>query len=141
MSAIQRICDKLRREGHADAEEDTGDNKLRLSAGEIFIPNPNELLKEGKRVGHSLEPKTRGGLPALAEMVLPAEEVRRLTTSGLGIPNINTLKIGRAGVTQGIIHNIHQRWKNSEVIRIKCDDLSRSNMRTTHRLLEMKLEE
>ncbi|XP_057858533.2 CRM-domain containing factor CFM2, chloroplastic isoform X2 [Cryptomeria japonica] len=138
MSAIQRICDKLRREGYVNAEEDGCDNKLRLGAGEIFLPSPKELLKEGKRVGHSLEPKARVGLPTLAEMVLPVEEVKRLTTCGLGIPNINTLKIGKAGVTQGIIHSIHQRWKNSEVIRIKCDDLSRSNMRTTHHLLEMK---
>ncbi|KAH9325768.1 hypothetical protein KI387_005946, partial [Taxus chinensis] len=140
MTAVQRICDKLKREGYLDADVESKFTLGAGSAGEIFLPPPKHLLDKNnsKSVGHSLMPKLKEGLPTLAEMSLSAEELKRLTALGLGIANANTLKIGKAAISEGIIHTIHQRWKNSEVIRIKCHDLSRSHMRTTHHLLEMK---
>lgn len=74
-------------------------------------------------------------MPTLAELSLPNAEIKRLTTVGLRIRQ--KLRVGKAGITEGIVNGIHERWRNSEVVRIACDDLSRFNMKRTHDLLEV----
>ncbi|KAK1297410.1 hypothetical protein QJS10_CPB15g01781 [Acorus calamus] len=48
------------------------------------------------------------------------------------------MKVGKAGVTEGIVNGIHERWRRSELVKIKCDDLCRFNMKRTHEILERK---
>ncbi|KAK7266208.1 hypothetical protein RIF29_18850 [Crotalaria pallida] len=48
------------------------------------------------------------------------------------------LKIGKAGITEGIINGIHERWRKVEVVRIVCEDICKLNMKRTHDLLERK---
>ncbi|KAH7532560.1 hypothetical protein FEM48_Zijuj04G0033300 [Ziziphus jujuba var. spinosa] len=93
----------------------------------------NEVKKQKKE---SAVNKKKESVPTLAELSLPKEELRRLTT--LGIALRKKLKIGKAGITEGIVNGIHERWRRSEVVRIVCDDLSKLNMKRTHDLLERK---
>lgn len=74
-------------------------------------------------------------MPTLAELTLPREEVRRLRR--LGIEFKKKLKVGKAGVTEGIVNGIHERWRNSEVVKLFVEDVWRLNMQRTHDLLEV----
>ncbi|KAJ7567231.1 hypothetical protein O6H91_02G137800 [Diphasiastrum complanatum] len=74
--------------------------------------------------------------PSLAELLIPQPELRRLRT--LGIRLEKRLKIGRLGVTDGIVAGIHERWRNSEIVKVKCEGASALNMRKIHQDLERK---
>ena len=39
----------------------------------------------------------------------------------------------------GIVNEIHERWRDYEVMKIVCKDLCRMNMKRTHELLEVRL--
>ncbi|XP_073138115.1 CRM-domain containing factor CFM2, chloroplastic [Henckelia pumila] len=74
--------------------------------------------------------------PTLAELTLPVNEIKRLTSLGIGLKK--KLKVGKAGITEGIVNGIHERWRRYEVVRIACEDICRLNMKRTHDLLERK---
>lgn len=76
-------------------------------------------------------------VPTLAELTLPKEEVRRLRRIGIGIEMKKKLKVGRAGVTEGVVNGIHERWRNEEVVKILVEDVWSLNMQRTHDLLEV----
>ncbi|TKY50365.1 Chloroplastic group IIA intron splicing facilitator CRS1 [Spatholobus suberectus] len=139
-SAIQRIADKLRSLGVTDQIPTPPPAPPSSGAGEIFVPLPHHLPK--RRVGHTIDPswskqeRREERVPTLAELSLSDAEIRRLTTAGLGIRQ--KLRVGKAGITEGIVNGIHERWRSSEVVRIVCEDLSRFNMKMTHDLLERK---
>lgn len=78
----------------------------------------------------------RESAPSLAELTLPAEELRRLRSIGIALRK--KLKLGKAGITEGIVNGIHERWRRSEVVKITCEDICRLNMKRTHDLLERK---
>lgn len=90
--------------------------------------------KEKERLKNKDNKKERA--PSLAELTLPAEELRRLRTLGIGLRK--KLKIGKAGITEGIVNGIHERWRRIELVKITCEDLCRLNMKRTHELLEVK---
>ncbi|KAJ4826434.1 hypothetical protein Tsubulata_013625 [Turnera subulata] len=134
------------------------------SAGEIFIPLPGQLSKY--RVGHTLDPswstpekptgrdggagreewkdnaearrkeREKRKVPTAAELNLGRPELRRLRT--VGIAEKRMVKVGKAGITEGILNSIHERWRRSEVVKIVCEDLCKQNMKRTHDLLERK---
>ncbi|MCD7454988.1 Chloroplastic group IIA intron splicing facilitator CRS1 [Datura stramonium] len=90
--------------------------------------------KEKERLKNKEDKKERA--PSLAELTLPAEELRRLRTVGIALRK--KLKIGKAGITEGIVNGIHERWRRTELVKITCEDICRLNMRRTHELLEKK---
>lgn len=75
-------------------------------------------------------------VPTLAELSLSGSELRRLRT--LGIALNKKLKVGKAGITEGIVNGIHENWRRSEIVKIVCEDMCRLNMKRTHDLLERK---
>ncbi|XP_010550103.1 PREDICTED: CRM-domain containing factor CFM2, chloroplastic [Tarenaya hassleriana] len=99
------------------------------------ISRYHELRKEWKEE-KKLERKKEEKVPTLAELTLPPAELRMLTA--LGIRLTKKLKIGKAGITEGIVNGIHERWRTSEVVKIVCEDISRMNMKRTHDVLERK---
>uniref|UniRef100_A0A0D9W5X6 CRM domain-containing protein n=1 Tax=Leersia perrieri TaxID=77586 RepID=A0A0D9W5X6_9ORYZ len=159
-SALRRISDKLRSLGYLETDDDpevTGGLATDASPGEIFVPNPAQLPRH--RVGSTLDPSwatgdgeaaesprgrgRRGGgrgdaaaPPSPAELALPRGELRRL--QGIGIRMRMRLKVGKPGVTEGIVNGIHERWRNAELVKIRCDDVSAMNMKRTHEILERK---
>lgn len=76
-------------------------------------------------------------VPTLAELSLPKEELRRLRTLGIALDK--KLKIGKAGITEGIVNGIHERWRRSEVVKLVCEDMCKMNMKRTHDLLEVRI--
>lgn len=92
-------------------------------------------LEKRKREDGVKQRKREERAPTLAELSLPEEELRRL--QGIGIRLKRKLKIGKAGVTEGIVNTIHEQWRRSEVVKIVCEDLCRLNMKRTHDLLEV----
>ncbi|XP_031492781.1 CRM-domain containing factor CFM2, chloroplastic isoform X2 [Nymphaea colorata] len=132
------------------------------SPGEIFIPSPKSLPVP--RIGRSLDsswttpdhpvPEPGSGrafdpvrsargkrerkppAPLLAEIMIPEAELRRLRTAGIRLDK--RLKVGKAGITEGIVNGIHERWRRSEVVKIKCEDLCRVDMKRTQEILERK---
>ncbi|XP_042394552.1 CRM-domain containing factor CFM2, chloroplastic-like isoform X2 [Zingiber officinale] len=74
--------------------------------------------------------------PTVAELTIPPEELKRLRREGVRLEK--RLKIGKAGITEGIVNGIHERWRRSELVKIKCEDLCRMNMKRTHEILERK---
>ncbi|XP_060191504.1 CRM-domain containing factor CFM2, chloroplastic [Lycium barbarum] len=93
----------------------------------------NEFLKE--RLKNKVD-KKKERAPCLAELTLSSEELRRLRTIGIGLRK--KLKIGKAGITEGIVNGIHERWRRIELVKITCEDICRLNMKRTHELLEKK---
>lgn len=81
------------------------------------------------------ESKGEERVPTLAELTLPPEELRRVRTLGIGLRK--KVKVGKAGITEGIVNGIHERWRRSEVVKIECEDICRMNMKRTHDLLEV----
>ncbi|XP_020164477.1 CRM-domain containing factor CFM2, chloroplastic [Aegilops tauschii subsp. strangulata] len=160
-SALRRISDKLRSLGYLEASPETpvpapAPSADAPSPGEIFVPTPAQLPRH--RVGSTLDPSWATGdgeadaarrrqrrgrdaaapptPPSAAELTLPRDELRRL--QGVGIRLRKRLKVGKPGVTEGIVNGIHERWRNAELVKIRCDDISAMNMRRTHEVLERK---
>lgn len=97
----------------------------------------NEVNKQKQlQKKESADDKRNKSVPTLAELSLSKKELRRLTT--LGIELKKKLKVGKAGITEGIVNGIHERWRRSEVVKIVCEDLCRMNMKRTHDLLEVR---
>lgn len=98
-----------------------------------------EVWKEKKeeKIKRRIEGNSESeNVPTMAELKLPLEELRRLR--GVGIAIKQKLKIGKAGITEGIVNGIHERWRRTELVKIVCEDMSRLNMKRTHDLLERK---
>lgn len=91
-----------------------------------------EVIQEKKARGREGEDL----VPTLAELMLTKEELRRLRREGIRIKK--KMKLGKAGITEGIVNGVHERWRNSELVKIACDDICRLNMKRTHDLLERK---
>ncbi|XP_020247249.1 CRM-domain containing factor CFM2, chloroplastic-like isoform X1 [Asparagus officinalis] len=62
-------------------------------------------------------------------------ELKRLRRVGIRLEK--RLKVGKAGITEGIVNGIHERWRSSELVKIKCEDPCRMNMKRTHEILEL----
>ncbi|KAG8082275.1 hypothetical protein GUJ93_ZPchr0014g46686 [Zizania palustris] len=158
-SALRRISEKLRSLGYLETDPEAPGPTPDTSAtgpspGAIFVPTPTQLPRH--RVGSTLDPSWATGdgeaaasrrrrhgrdaaasaPPSAAELALPRNELKRL--QGAGIRLRMRLKVGKAGVTEGIVNGIHERWRNVELVKIRCDDISAMNMKRTHEILERK---
>ncbi|CAM6017221.1 unnamed protein product [Sphagnum balticum] len=82
------------------------------------------------------EKKARVKPPTMAELTIPEDELKRLRNLGLLVRR--RLKIGRLGVTPGIVDAIHEGWRTEEIIKVKCDGPPALNMKKTHEDLESR---
>ncbi|XP_068642993.1 CRM-domain containing factor CFM2, chloroplastic [Aristolochia californica] len=95
------------------------------------------LAAEEKRREKELAKKEkRESPPTVAELTIPEKELKRLQSIGIRLEK--RLKVGKAGITEGIVNGIHERWRRSELVKIRCEDLCRTNMKRTHEILERK---
>ncbi|KAH6830243.1 CRM family member 2 [Perilla frutescens var. hirtella] len=113
-----------------------GSGKLIQRFHELKRRVVEEEEREGVRKRREGAQGRRESAPSLAELTLPAEELRRLRSVGIGLRK--KLKLGKAGIKEGIVNGIHERWRRSEVVKIMCEDICRLNMKRTHELLEKK---
>lgn len=101
---------------------------------DAFFPwekNEDEMDQEEEPV----EKKKKVKPPSMAELTIPQDELKRLR--GLGLMVRQRLKIGRQGVTPGIVEAIHNGWRTCEIVKVKCDGPSALNMKRTHEELEV----
>ncbi|KAL5742356.1 hypothetical protein ACOSP7_029088 [Xanthoceras sorbifolium] len=127
------------RVGHTiDTSWSTPENPVPEPGSGSVMVRYNERRNEMRKQKALLEREAKENreVPTLAELKLSEEELRRLRTVGIGLKK--KLKVGKAGLTEGIVNGIHERWRNAEVVKIVCEDLCRLNMKKTHDLLEMK---
>ncbi|KAL8153708.1 hypothetical protein V2J09_011468 [Rumex salicifolius] len=73
---------------------------------------------------------------SMAELTLPEPELRRLRH--LAVKTKEKMKIGGGGVTQAVVESIRDKWKGSEVVRLKVEGASALNMKRMHEILERK---
>ncbi|XP_064983777.1 CRM-domain containing factor CFM2, chloroplastic-like [Musa acuminata AAA Group] len=92
--------------------------------------------REKERQAAARATKDAAAPPMVAELTIPPEELKRLRREGVRLAK--RLKVGKAGITEGIVNGIHERWRRSELVKIKCEDLCRMNMKRTHEILERK---
>lgn len=82
-----------------------------------------------------VEKKKRVKPPSMAELTIPEGELKRLRALGLMVRQ--RLKIGRLGVTPGIVEAVHNGWRTCEIVKVKCDGPPALNMKRTHEDLEV----
>ncbi|CAK8533671.1 unnamed protein product [Lathyrus sativus] len=124
------------RVGHTlDLSWSTPENPVPLPGKGIEKLSENEAERQRLERAKAREAKRRR-VPTLAELSLTDGEILRLTK--LGFEMKQKIKVGKAGVKEGIVNGIHERWRRSEVVRIVCEDLCRTNMKRTHDILERK---
>lgn len=116
--------------GGFSEESPFGDENVIAKDGVVRFPWEKPLVK--KVEGYSMASKSR---THLAELTLPASELRRLTNLALRIKN--KTRITGAGVTQQIVETIHEKWRTSEVVRLKVEGAPALNMKRMHEILEV----
>lgn len=101
------------------------------SNGEVRFPweKPKEKEDAG---GASARRRSR---TSLAELTLPESELRRLRN--LTFQKKHKMKIGGGGVTQAVVDVIHEKWKSSEIVRLKIEGPPALNMKRMHEILEV----
>ncbi|KAK7391687.1 hypothetical protein VNO78_20106 [Psophocarpus tetragonolobus] len=97
--------------------------------GEVRFPWEKPSVEESK----SVRKKSR---TSLAELTLPDSELKRLLK--LTFEKKHKTRIGRSGVTQAVVDKIHERWKTSEIVRLKFEGEAALNMKRMHEILERK---
>ncbi|XP_042501882.1 CRM-domain containing factor CFM2, chloroplastic isoform X2 [Macadamia integrifolia] len=123
------------RVGHTlDSSWSTPENPVPEPGSGVAISRFHELKSEVRKQKKSATKEERA--PTLAELTIPGQELRRLRTLGIALKK--KLKVGKAGITEGIVNGIHERWRQSELVKIKCEDICKMNMMRTHEILERK---
>lgn len=73
----------------------------------------------------------------LAERTLPEHELKRLRNVSLRM--LERIKVGATGISQALVHSIHEKWKVDEVVKLKFEKPHSLNMRRTHEILEVSV--
>ncbi|GER56168.1 CRM family member 3A [Striga asiatica] len=161
-STMQRIVQKLKKFGYVDdvceKKDSNGGGIEKGSVEDIFhveeglLPNTRggfsndfpfgDLRTSGEvkfpweknQPERSLDSRKKR---SLAELTLPESELWRLRNLALKVKN--KTKISGAGVTQAVVDTIHDKWKSSEVVRLKIEGPPALNMKRVHGILEVNI--
>nr|XP_018685811.1 PREDICTED: CRM-domain containing factor CFM3, chloroplastic/mitochondrial isoform X2 [Musa acuminata subsp. malaccensis] len=105
-----------------------GNNVVKL-VSPVLLPWERETdSKEGEQLHRSNT--------ELAERAIPEPELRRLRDAALRMKERMT--VGPAGVTEAVVKNIHEKWKEAEVVKLRFEGTPSLNMKRTHEILENK---
>lgn len=162
-SAIERIVLRLRNLGlGSDDEEEeeldemapTGDEKLGdllrrdwIRPDSMLVDDENDTLLPWERGGGVMDEKeeecSESGLkkrtvkaPTLAELTIEDAELRRLRRLGMTLRE--RINVPKAGVTQVILEKIHEKWRKSELVRLKFHESLANDMKTAHEIVERR---
>ncbi|CAH2052970.1 unnamed protein product [Thlaspi arvense] len=111
------------------------ENVFGSNGGEVAFPWGKISAEEKKELEAEWTAKKESRY-SLAEMTLPESELRRLRNLTFRTPS--KMKIRGAGVTQVAVDSIREKWKSSEIVRLKIEGASALNMRKMHEMLERK---
>lgn len=157
---MEKIVEKLRKYGYMEGGDKEVEQERRIEKGSVEdIFYVEEGMLPDTRGGFS-EESVLGGFPwekisaekkkelesewsaekesrySLAEMTLPESELRRLRN--LTFRTASKMKVRGAGVTQVVVDAVKEKWKSSEIVRLKIEGASALNMRKMHETLERK---
>ncbi|XP_050217245.1 CRM-domain containing factor CFM3A, chloroplastic/mitochondrial [Mercurialis annua] len=120
--------------GGFSKESPLGVEDVFRSNGEVRFPWEKAKREEvGNEEKWSAKSKSR---TQLAELTLPEPELRRLIN--LTFQTKSKLRVKGAGVTREIVDTIHEKWKASEIVRVKVEGALALNMKRMHEMLERK---
>lgn len=111
-----------------DKHGSNGDYNIANLMGSVSFP--------WERDGVDREQLHRKSNTELAERTIPEPELRRLRDAALRMKE--RMKIGPAGVTEAVVQNIHEKWKENEVVKLRFEGPPSLNMKRTHEVLERK---
>lgn len=162
-NSIERIVHRLRNLGVGEEEEEEVDDEEGGNVGFSGEEKLGDLLKKKwgrpdtiiEEEGEPVLPwergeSTSGGVreegkklndrraraPTLAELTIEDVELRRLRTQGMTLRE--RINIPKAGVTTVIVEKIHDKWRKSELIRLKFHETLAHDMRTAHEIVERR---
>ncbi|XP_027330398.1 CRM-domain containing factor CFM3, chloroplastic/mitochondrial isoform X2 [Abrus precatorius] len=124
----------------SDASEDEEDNvngkgkALQNSFRSSVTEEREGMASESGRMNG--ERKVRRSNTELAERVIPGHELRRLRNVALRM--MERFEVGVRGITQELVASVHEKWRNSEVVKFKFDTPLSANMKRAHQILESK---
>ncbi|WZY70268.1 hypothetical protein YC2023_002508 [Brassica napus] len=108
--------------------------------GEVKFPwekvSSKEKEKEKEELVNGVWTAKKESRYSLAEMTLPQAELNRLRN--LMFRTKSKMRVKGAGVTQAVVDAIQEKWKSSEIVRLKIEGTNALNMRRMHELLERK---
>lgn len=167
-STMERIVEKLKKFGYMDDVSEESDSKNVIEKGSVedifYVEDgllPNTRGGFSKEFPFGDESVSRGGdgevtfpweksIPneartsldsrknrSLAELTLPQSELSRLRNLALKVKN--KTRVGGAGVTKEVVEAIREKWKSSEVVRLKIEGPPALNMRRVHETLEVRI--
>ncbi|KAF3338153.1 chloroplastic group IIA intron splicing facilitator CRS1 [Carex littledalei] len=155
-STMAKIVESLKKFGYIDESEEKKEALLpeKGLVEDIFyledgiLPNSRGALglnlkeevkfpwEREKSLKEKQEDRRKRSKTSLAELTLPADELRRLRH--MAIRQKSKTKIKGIGVTKEIVDTIHDRWRTEEVVRLKCEGTLALNMKRMHEILERK---
>lgn len=156
MNEINESNTERRNEGKREIEKGSVEDMFYVEDG--LLPNPRggfsresplgveSVFGDGHEVSFPWEKRVEERVEKLsvreksrtsvAELTLPESELRRLRNLALRIKNKMRVKGG--GVTQAVVEMIHEKWKSSEIVRLKIEGAPALNMKRMHMILERK---
>ncbi|CAN0906939.1 CRM-domain containing factor CFM3A, chloroplastic/mitochondrial [Linum grandiflorum] len=120
-------------QGGFSKESPLGIESVFKSDGEIRFPWEKPKKEEMEKGKWTAEKKSR---TFFAELTLPQSELRRLRT--LTHQTKSKTRIKGSRITQEILDVIREKWKSSEIVKIKVEGTSALNMRRMHEILEKR---
>ncbi|XP_047320325.1 CRM-domain containing factor CFM3A, chloroplastic/mitochondrial [Impatiens glandulifera] len=100
-------------------------------SGSVMLP-----WKRWSNPTSSVDEKSSKGKADVAERFIPEAELNRLRNVSLRM--VERIKIGKAGINQELVNNIHEKWKENEVVKLKFEGSSTLNMKRNHEILEKR---
>lgn len=73
--------------------------------------------------------------PTLAELTIEDGELRRLRRMGMTLRE--RINVAKAGVTKEVLEKIHDKWRKSELVRLKFHEDLAHDMKTGHEIVEV----
>ncbi|KAH6779089.1 hypothetical protein C2S52_010326 [Perilla frutescens var. hirtella] len=108
-------------------------NSKRSAGGDGLNKLPWERMNDEEVVKNGT---SRNKKMALAERSIPEHELKRLRNVSLRM--VERIKVGAAGVTQALVNDIHEKWEDEEVVKLKFEGPPSKNMRRTQEFLESR---
>lgn len=103
--------------------------------GEVRFPWEKVSSMEKKELVNGEWTAKKESRYSLAEMTLSESELNRLRN--VMFRTKSKMRVSGAGVTQTVVDAIQEKWKSSEIVRLKIEGASALNMRRMHEILEV----
>ncbi|CAA7028121.1 unnamed protein product [Microthlaspi erraticum] len=104
--------------------------------GEVKFPWEKVSAKEKKELVDGVWTAKKESRYSLAEMTLPESELNRLRN--VMFRTTSKMRVKGGGVTQAVVDAIQEKWKSSEIVRLKIEGANALNMRRMHEILERR---